>query len=831
MRFANATGTIAAQRTARGAHRLYLDDPADKARPLKELGVIADVDWGRDGDVDTLSYRAVIKVVGRFIVVNTGREQEFLSKYPSAEGLSRIWQAIMGGVSFEKCSFGYFMARVDAAAEAIADRGIFVLADGEWVAAELPGRGHLHPAAEEWGDVCRWLPAATIGDFYGDGQEACGSRAAADVLGIDGAPFVFAARNTASNFVKGAKVLTKTFASDDDVDVCDGVSLAFDIASGLRSCPWGAALEGYPQPGMFAVADLRDRYAVYKAVAAQSDAAAHIIQPRLPLALLPGTKYEALAKVMIGELQGFELGPLIHTLADGLKLKLKGPVHERALAEIEKTLNADLVDTLPGSTAEERVDQYVKRAVTHGGVTANPGRAGGDGHDDGQRQALARIMGTRHAIDQVERLGRYNATGKWSGEQMLEMALTGKLGPEALAELKTELAQPATSIERKAEIEKERREYEPLAPLHQLAWGQVKCLHGFPELQWIYELGQTRWPTLLGMVVARCYAPNRDAVPKALAGLTLDELAKVLRARDWSAVDLTNDADLLAVARFGGSASRERREAAELVYTCPHQIHRLRNVGTAVFSLFGAKECPALGWGRIVAVVDQLDQTTGWARGDQSEIAGRRVRTFVCEAMREYGKRVDLMRYSTRPDAAVARLLLGKESAPLQSMAEFASATAEKLKRARQDCEATENTAPVKLPRLGGHAGKAVASSGNPAGGAQNAQLPVVTLRKGSWGGNPAAGGEALVAVPIAGQAPKMVGLKLEGLRKELNKVFSGGSKPAVCLEWSVQRECADGANCSGLHPTNKELGGFNIKPFLSRGAAWPQGARRTFAP
>ena len=146
-----------------------------------------------------------------------------------------------------------------------------------------------------------------------------------------------------------------------------------------------------------------------------------------------------------------------------------------------------------------------------------------------------------------------------------------------------------------------------------------QSLHGFPELQWIYELGQTRWPALLGMVVARCYSPNRDAVPKALAGLTLDELAKVLRARDWSAVDLTNDADLLAVARFGGASMRERREAAELVYTCPHQMHRLRNVGAVPHLIQLMCERPVtgaqltLGLSMLAKQVQRCPDPQAWA--------------------------------------------------------------------------------------------------------------------------------------------------------------------------------------------------------------------------
>ena len=53
------------------------------------------------------------------------------------------------------------------------------------------------------------MPAATIGDFYGDGSGVItDSRAAADVITTGGAPFRSAMRGAASDFVRAAKVLT-----------------------------------------------------------------------------------------------------------------------------------------------------------------------------------------------------------------------------------------------------------------------------------------------------------------------------------------------------------------------------------------------------------------------------------------------------------------------------------------------------------------------------------------------------------------------------------------------------------------------------------------------
>ena len=48
-------------------------------------------------------------------------------------------------------------------------------------------------------------------------------------------------------------------------------------------------------------------------------------------------------------------------------------------------------------------------------------------------------MGSKGAIAQLGRLERFEKSGSWTAEQLLELALTGKPGPEMTASLRAEL--------------------------------------------------------------------------------------------------------------------------------------------------------------------------------------------------------------------------------------------------------------------------------------------------------------------------------------------------------------------------------------------------------
>ena len=167
------------------------------------------LDWGDQGGFTTLSYEDTMACIGRFLKTEGHRDLPFLGRLPSDGVLSRLWQSIMGAVQDKSAStFGIAMERIDVAAATL-PVATFVIADTEWIECEDPSVGHLTPAADAWGVACRWLPAATVGDFYGDGSSRLdGSRAAADFISSGGGYFRNAMRGPASGVVRLAKLTT-----------------------------------------------------------------------------------------------------------------------------------------------------------------------------------------------------------------------------------------------------------------------------------------------------------------------------------------------------------------------------------------------------------------------------------------------------------------------------------------------------------------------------------------------------------------------------------------------------------------------------------------------
>ena len=187
--------------------------------------------------------------------------------------------------------------------------------------------------------------------------------------------------------------------------------------------------------------DLRDRVTVYRAVAAENDKGATECIERLPTALGAGSKYPALIKALLaGCGHGGELAGLVRSLAEWMKITVRGPIYARHLDAVEKALNAELVAATEGGTAGERVAAYLKRGSPAAPSLPHSSGGGGDSYGNDQRAALSSVMGSKAAIAQLGRLERFEKSGSWTAEQLLELALTGKPGPEMTATLRAELA-------------------------------------------------------------------------------------------------------------------------------------------------------------------------------------------------------------------------------------------------------------------------------------------------------------------------------------------------------------------------------------------------------
>ena len=109
----------------------------------------------------------------------------------------------------------------------------------------------------------------------------------------------------------------------------------------------------------------------------------------------------------------------------------------------------------------------------------------------------------------------------------------------------------------------------PVYALMQLAWGHVKTLEGYPELQDIYDLGQTLMPDVFARLCARAFSADCQSIPPALRFARTVKLAAAAKGRSWDTeLDFCSDGDacMLSFLDGGDGAELERIQSA-LVYT------------------------------------------------------------------------------------------------------------------------------------------------------------------------------------------------------------------------------------------------------------------------
>ena len=442
------------------------------------------------------------------------------------------------------------------------------------------------------------------------------------------------------------------------------------------------------------------------------------------------------------------------------------------------------------------------------------------------RTALQQVMSTASAISQLDRYRRVAITGKWDELQLLELMLTGAPTPEMRVAWKEEEKGSACSAVRKAEISKDLEEYKPLAPVQQLAWGTVKCIIGHQELQQLYETAKTRMPALLGRVVARAYSPGRDTVPPTLKNLRLDELFFCLKGREWSLIDLTNDADAQAVKLIVGAKHVERVRSEE-VYADLWQLQRLLYLGASVWALFGVSNDVTLGWQRALAIVQHMGMLTGMATAERAKGVAQAARTFIRNAIRDLGVRVDLVRYSSRPDAPPVASFLAPESAPLTDFHIFVSSTQETLKRERNEMISDSDAAVgrcVKMPKLSVFGNQAP----KPAKQVGIAEASIDTKTKtGSHDAGPQGKYTTQVKVCMQRSAPNnhetvycdagalKAALKAAGVEHPcIHGMFGGKS---CCKNWNAKA----GEHGQCMLSGHKSPAGVDLKKFVAPGT-WP---------
>ena len=133
----------------------------------------------------------------------------------------------------------------------------------------------------------------------------------------------------------------------------------------------------------------------------------------------------------------------------------------------------------------------------------------------------------------------------------------------------------------------------------QLAWGHFKALEGFPDLQHVYDLGQSHMPDVLGRLCAPGHTWRTggvhptSAVRFARAVNMAVKIQEALKGRAWDkSLDFINDGDAVMLAYIeGGQGTEIMRVAHDALYTNISQMARVRRIGTNILACFGLRAC------------------------------------------------------------------------------------------------------------------------------------------------------------------------------------------------------------------------------------------------
>ena len=821
MKFIDAEGTPAQVRKKRDDHVLILDSTADRASELQ--GSFPELDWNTDEESGhpTIGYHDFLLLCGGLIVTKHHLGELLISKIPSDALADRVWKRCVTGTDLSKCQLGTLKERFKKSAlsdETTLDE--LIAGEDEWIDLEAPGKGH--GAGDAFTGPTRWLSEAVIGDFWATSVSELATKdsaAAADFFAAAGVPFLRAARGKGSLFVKVAGLLGRVLSSSDDEEICDAETLAYEVAQGVSSQRWTTRFCIYAAPGMARLHDLHSRFTVYAALAAESKEAALPLQERLPAALALGTDLELCACIVKGANGAAETAKMIRSVAGALEIKIGAEgVSDAVLEKLEAALakKEAIARCASEKPLAERVEALSGRGA-QGSTTASGSEttAPGEQHMAVHRQALDATMGTQSALDQVWRLS-WLEQNDFDAVCLLEVAMSGELPPEARKQITAKFAAEA-SADRLARATSEASaiekrllaDYTPLVPIQQLVCGTVKSIANFPELQSLADTAATRFPELLGRVVARTLSPNRDEVPKPLRGLRLESLAEklMIKKSKWD-VNLIDEAYSIAAAKLNGMP--ERLVVADGSYKDTWQLGLLEHIGTAIWRLFGARDDDERGWARIIAVVKYTDLITGQGVALRAARLRSGIEMLVKDSIAEFGMRVNAVRGAQRPDALPVTDFLAVDSPPLTRFHDLISATNEAMKRARTDSLNGDDSklGRWKLPCLEERRAVATGATTPPAAPETGTKVAKVSLK---------GGGFATVALK-------------QGWSKEFNALAAQhGAKQGSCIDYVLggKEACTRGCSAEKHAPSFRENKKMlpQLKKLLAPNAVWPADA------
>ena len=704
VRFVTATGNAVAQRNARGKHCVVFDLPRDKGQELKRAQ--PDIGWFPE-DVDgfpTLPYSVAARLILPPVCMPGDRGVLLFSQYVTDQLLDRVWGAI---IPYLDLYADDIFDAVNSAADTLTDQTPLYSVAGDWRDVEGVINGDRH---------ARWLTAITRGDAFKATPGGKPGLAAAELFYYLGSFFRPLHRADNSHFATTARTLGKLLASDDDEDVVDAAQLASDVAGGLLESEWPIIFMTVPPSsdsvvdaaarGGERIADLRARIGYFRAHLSSDESATKFVVRTLPRAMKRILTIPAVAAVFQGADSGVTIAEGLARIATQLGMASPREVDDRALRECDRLLapmqhlfTAEFRATSLEGRLQLVLDKIDTLRLSAKNASSPPSTAADDFSTGGA--ASGKLLLTQltkpDALFQLERLRQYRLTSEYDPVSFLEIAHSGRLTPELRAEKKAAAEKlPAGAAKRdalQAIVDDDLRA--PLPALMQLVWGHVKTLEGYPELQDVYDLGQTHLADVVGRLCARAYSADGQSIPAALRFARATKLTAELRTRAWGGstslhtdanfVDFSTNGDAVMLSYIkGGDGENVTAGSKTSVYTDISQLIRVRRLGANVLAFFGIRDGATQSWRQLVASCEHAHMSVPASDQAKRTRLGRAMRTLVLRALGDVGKRIDLIRYSAKHDAIVPRDLLPKgRGGAMDEFAEGVQRLADDQKRER----------------------------------------------------------------------------------------------------------------------------------------------------
>ena len=421
----------------------------------------------------------------------------------------------------------------------------------------------------------------------------------------------------------------------------------------------------------------------------------------------------SLSSTFMGVSDGPTIVSGVIDIASALAMTNPSYVGARQLMEIERLLSPlQAMLALPSFTALPPVERLaaVLEKISNTKLSANAPvssiGSGTDGTDTSSSTSSGKLLvaqlTTPAALFQLDRLRTYRSSADFDPTTYLELAMSGRMTPEMRAEANAAAAaiqDPAARRSALAAIAED-DERRPLSPLLQLAWGHVKALEGYPECQDVYDIGLNNMPSLFARACARAFSPDGNSVPLPLKFAKCDKLAATFRSKAWDTIDFCSDGDAVMLAYIeGGDGSEVERVPATQLYADISQVRRVLRIATNCLALLGIANGPTRSFRQAVAICEHAHMIVPASDVSKRARLGKAMQRLIQRALSECGKRIDLVRYSTKADATGPRHLFpeGKGGA-LEEFSEVLARVLDDQKRRRAD--AGEAATPIKKVRL-----------------------------------------------------------------------------------------------------------------------------------